>query len=43
MLGKECKGKGCEEGDERKGCWARDVSKRDGRKVMRERDVGQGM
>ena len=39
MLGKGCKGKGCEESDERKGCWARDVRERDVRKVMRERDV----
>ena len=40
---RDVRGKGCEEGDEEKGCWARNVRERDVRKVMRERDIGQGM
>ena len=43
VWGRDVRGKGCEEGDEIKECGARDVRKRDVRKVMRERDVGQGM
>ena len=43
MLGKGCNGKGCEDGDEGKECWARGVRERDVRKAMRERDVGQGL
>ena len=43
MLGKGCKERGCQEGDEIKECGARDVGEKDVRKVMRERDVGQGV